>query len=187
MRPHLHVALFGYWPPDAKPWAKSQSGNQEYISDELSSVWGKGRVTFQDWSHGAATYCAGHQAWKLTGDMGRLQRIVVGPDGTAIAEREPEFHQPSTRPGIGRRFFEKHAEQMLRNGFTVAKDRAVPPPAYFIRRALITHPELAAVAVEARRLKAVEAAADLNPSRREAIETCSEATILRGSRKSGLR
>lgn len=188
MRPHYHVALFGYVPLEFSEAGKSGAGNQEFEAPELSKAWGKGRVTFQHWSAGAASYCAGHQAWKLTGEKGRAQRLVFGPDGVATGEREPEFHQPSTRPGIGRRFFEAYGDQALRLGFTVVDGRQVPVPAYYLRRADADCPELAESAREVRRAKAQEAVSKLaGDYRLDAIEGCAEARIDRGSRKVGFR
>ena len=185
MRPHYHLALFGYEPLDGEPWAKSGAGNQEFVSAELTKAWSRGMVTYQPWSYGAAQYCAGHQAWKLTGDLAHARLAVIGPDGQAVAHRAPEFHQPSTRPGIGRRFFERYGEQALALGFTVASDKPVPVPKYYLRRGDIDMPELAATAREARRLQAVKAASALAPGRLDAIEVCAEPRIKRGGRGKG--
>lgn len=188
MRPHYHLALFGYHPVDAKPWAKSRAGNQEFVSEELSAAWRrKGHVTFQPWSHGAAQYCAGHQAWKLTGEKGRAQRLVYADDGlTVVGERAPEFHQPSTRPGIGRRFFEAYGKQALELGFTVVDGRRVPVPKYYLRRGDVSMPELAERARVERRAKALEAQARLladgGEHRLDAIEECAEDRIRRAAR-----
>lgn len=184
MVPHVHIALFGYLPPDLKKWGKSQAGNQEYISEELSNAWGKGRVTFQLWTTGSAQYCASHQAHKLVGDKGRAQRMVYAPNGEAIGERAPEFHACSTRPGIGRRFFERYGEDALRRGYSVIDGRKVPVPSYYLRRGDVDCPELAEAAREARRALAQERAAALEGDYRlDAIETCAEARIQRGAQK----
>lgn len=191
MRPHYHVALFGYFPVDGKPCGRSDSGNDEFSSAELSKAWGKGRVTYQPWSYGAAQYCAGHQAWKLTGDKGRAVRMVYGADGQVLGERAPEFHACSTRPGIGRRFFERYGVQALQLGFTVVNGKKVPVPGYYLRRGDIDHPELTEAAREARRVEAVETKAKLAAegldSRLDAIEVCAEERIKRQARKSGFR
>lgn len=191
MRPHYHLALFNYDPPDAQAWSKSGAGNQEFISEELSRAWShRGRVTFQPWSYGAAQYCAGHQSWKLTGDKGRNERLVFDQAGEYLGERAPEFHQPSTRPGIGRRFFEAYGDQALRLGFTVVDGRQVPVPSYYLRRADVSSPELAESARAARTAKAVELQAKLREEgehRLDAIEDCAVARIERGARKGGLR
>lgn len=193
MRPHYHCALFGYVPIDAKPWAKSGSGNDEFVSDELSKAWGKGLVTFQPWSIGAAKYCAGHQAWKTTGDKGRALRVVRDASGQVIGERLPEFHGCSTRPGIGRRFFEAYGEQALRLGFTVVGSgkgsKKVPVPGYYLRRGDVDLPEVTEAAREARKAQAVKVRAKLAAegldNRLDSIEYCAQARIDREARKSG--
>ena len=184
MRPHYHAPLFGYWPPDAREYAKSQAGNQEFESAELTEAWGKGIVTFQAWSAGAARYCAGHQAWKLTGDAAWERLVVVGDDGRVIAEREPEFHQASTRPGVGRSFFEKYGRQMLELDFTVVSAAKVPVPAYYLRLGDKSEPELTALARQRRTLKAIASAPE--EQRFEALDTCARASIARSRRKDGL-
>ena len=184
MRPHYHLGLFGYYPPDSETWAKSGAGNQEYVSAELSKAWGRGLITFQPWDYGAAQYCAGHQAWKLTGELGRHARLTLAGDGATVVERAPEFHLCSSRPGIGRLFFEAHGEQALRLGFTLVNGKRTAVPGYYLRRGEVDMPELAESARAARR-----AAAELESSKLEgeyrldAIEVVAQARIDRASRK----
>lgn len=186
MRPHYHVALFSYCPPDWKEWAKSRAGNDEYTSSELTAAWGRGLVTFQSWSVGAAKYVAGHQAWKLTGDKGHAVRMVYDEFGQAVGEREREFHACSTRPGIGRRFFEAYGRQALELGFTIVDGKKAPVPAYYLRRGDLDMPELAAFAREERTRQAAEAKAKLEGDYRlDAIEFCAQERINRQARKSG--
>lgn len=187
MRPHYHIALFGYVPQDYRIAGMSGAGNQEYVAEELTRVWGKGRVTFQHWSVGAAKYCADHQAWKLTGDKGRNVLVVRDASGVVVFERAREFHACSTRPGIGRRYYERYGAQDLRQGFSVIDKRQVPVPKYYLRRADIDNPELAAYAREQRRVAAMEALGKLEGDYRlDAIEACAEARIERNSRKDGV-
>lgn len=183
MRPHYHAALFNYWPPDAERCGESRGGNPEFRSDEIDELWGKGRATFQQWTHGAASYISGHNSAKLMSR--KLSLFVRGPDGEILGKREPEFHRCSTRPGIGRRYLEKHGEQALRNGFVVASDRPVALPTYYMRRAAVSFPELAEEHAALRKAKAIEASAKPGPSL-ESIEFCAEEKIRRGSRKHGL-
>lgn len=193
MRPHYHLGLFGYSPVTWDFYANSQSGNREYQAAELTEAWGRGLVTFQPWSAGAAGYCAGHQAWKLTGDLAVETLAVLDASGQVIARREPEFHLMSRRPGIGRRFFERYGEQMVKLGHTVADAKEAPVPAYYLRVA--EHPGVVAgvsrpllwpgpVAElrESRRAQAAAAAAELTPDRREVIEQCAEARLERTGR-----
>jgi len=182
MRPHYHIALFGYWPDDYEAWAKSQSGNQEFVSKELTEAWGHGRVTFQLWSSAAASYCAGHQAWKLSGSKADELLRVLGPDGKVLARREPEFHDCSKRPGIGRSFMEKYGKLALQQGEFAVSGRLHALPAYFLRRGDKDHPELAAALRAQRAAFAVAADAELTDERRAVIERCNQLEIERGSR-----
>lgn len=189
MRPHYHIALFGYYPPDYREAGRSRAGNQEFDSAELSKAWGRGRVTFQPFSQGAAQYCAGHQAWKLTGEKGHHLRTVFDESGQVVGVRERERHECSNRPGIGRRFFEAYGDQALKLGFTVSGGSEVPVPKYYLRRADLSSPELAEAARAIRRAKALEVSEKLaaeGDHRLDAIEGCAQARIERGSRKDGL-
>jgi hypothetical protein len=183
LRPHYHAALFGYWPPDAKRCGESRAGNPEFQSDEIDELWGKGRATFQQWTHGAASYISGHNSAKLMSR--KLDLWVRDSEGRVLGKREPEFHRCSTRPGIGRRGFEQHGEQMLRLGFTVAGDKPVALPSYYMRRAKVSFPELAAELAIIRAAKAIELR-DRDGPPLASIEFCAEEKIRRGSRKHGL-
>jgi len=184
-RPHYHAALFGYEPPDWKRYAKSGAGNQEFTSDELTRAWGKGLVTFQNWSHGAASYCAGHQAWKVTGSKSR-QDLQVLADGVVVGERAPEFRLVSTRPAIGLSYFQKHGEQALALNECAIKGKLVPVPKYYLRKGKVAFPELAEAAIAERRDVALAKSDELTDARREVIEVCNQALIRRSSRKNGL-
>lgn len=132
MRPHVHVCLFNYRPPDAVYWGKSRAGNPQYESAELSDSWGLGHVWFQWFSDGAASYCAGHQAWKLTGPKAFERLTLRAADGSVIGQRADEYHRCSLRPGIGAPFFEKYGRQMIQLGYTVIGGRKVPVPSYYL-------------------------------------------------------
>lgn len=133
LRPHYHVGIFGWRPADAEFWSRSETGAAQWESAELTSLWGHGQVVFQDWSDGAAAYCAKHQAAKLTGPLGEAQRAVLGASGEVVGFREPEFEVRPRRPGLGLSFFAKYHEQMLLLGFTVVGGREVPLPEYYLR------------------------------------------------------
>lgn len=185
MRPHYHGALFDYFPPDGKRWAKSRAGNDEYVSAELSEAWGHGHVTYQHWSAGGARYIAAHQAWKLSGHASEARLLVLDAEGIVVAQREPEFHLCSTRPGIGRGFFERYGEQALRLGFTVARDGAVPLPRYYLRLGKDLYPEAAALALEERR-EFARGAARLSDERLAVVEEC-KAVLLARKRQGTIR
>lgn len=178
-RPHYHLAIFGYWPPDAVPLPGGTDKRQLFTSKEIDDLWGKGRATFQEWSYGAAAYISGHQSAKLTASKSDL--AVRDRLGNVIGSLEPEFHRPSTGSGIGRKFFERYADQLLANGFTVAKHQAVSLPNYFMRLAKESHPELYERLSEVRRAKALEVAARPGPPA-GSVEAVAQAKIKRMAR-----
>jgi len=139
-RPHYHVALFGYLPPDSKPAGSSGSGNPEFSSEELTQAWGRGRVTFQFWSPGAAAYISKHNAFKSTG-LEAQNRMRVTRDGEVIGTREQTFMRCSGKPGIGALFCDKFGEQMAKLGFTVRGTEKVTVPGYYLDRLADRFPE----------------------------------------------
>lgn len=83
------MIIFNYFPLDAKPWMKSDSGYMQYTSKFLTSIWNKGLVTIAEFHPFAAQYVAGYVVKKLiTGD-------------------KDQWHIQSTRPGIGASYFFK--------------------------------------------------------------------------------
>jgi len=180
LRPHYHLILYGYRPPDAEQYSKSRAGNQEWRSDELDSLWGKGRVTFQDFSIGAAKYIGGHDGSKLT----RSARHVVDEWGE-VHELEPEFRSGSRRSAPGRKYVEAYGEQMLHFGNVVVAGREVAVPAYMANRAKLSFPEQYEEFAAKRKAAALEIQSRPGPSL-HAIEFCAIEQIKRGSRKHGL-
>lgn len=61
-RPHYHLILFGWFPPDAKlvPEARTKSGFEVYQSSFLDRIWKKGFVQVTDFSQDTAFYVAGY-------------------------------------------------------------------------------------------------------------------------------
>lgn len=184
LRPHYHVCIYGWWPHDAVRWSTSGAGNQEWVSQSLSDLWKKGRVTFQPFSEGAASYCAGHQAWKLTGGVAADRLAVRDVDGTLLGRREKEFHAPPGHVGLGATFFEKYRAQMIALGYTVVGGKKVPLPKYYLRIAE-KFPELADGLSELkaqRELGAFNALENSTDARMAVREECAAERVKRAAR-----
>lgn len=166
-RPHYHVILFGFWPPDAEAYSKSRGGNQQMVSELLSKCWEhKGLVTFEDYSVGAATYCAGHQASKLTAARSSFfDHQVRDEAGVVIGLREPEFRSSSRKPALGAEFFEKYGAQMLAHDFTVIDGKEVPLPRFYDKLAKRLDPDRLSELKAERVLAAARQVADQTPER----------------------
>lgn len=89
-RPHYHICLFGYMPDDLKYHSRSESGENMYNSDFLSSLWNKGFVRVQEFTNKTAAYVAGYVDKKIDDFEG--------------------FLKMSTHPGLGYEFYQKNKE-----------------------------------------------------------------------------
>lgn len=128
-RPHYHVIIFGWFPADSVAAGQSRSGRPECSSEQLTRLWGFGRVTFQDFSASAAAYVAKHQASKLR-RKGADELAVCDADGS-WRWLPPEFELRPLRPGLGALFFDKYRAQLLAHGYVVVDGQKVGFSRYF--------------------------------------------------------
>lgn len=180
LRPHYHVSLFGYWPPDAQAFGKSRAGNPQWSSATLTRLWGRGHVTFQVFTPGAARYVAGHDASKLVEDS-RAGPIVDG-EGRRVGFRAPEFSLMSRRPGLGGVFVDRYSDELLAVGAAVVAGRKVPLPRYVVDRLESIDPDRVS---EIRAQQSVAARLAMPDSTRERLavrEQCAAARAARMAR-----
>lgn len=83
-RPHYHVIIFGFCPKDLIFLKKTKKGEDIYISDFISSIWGKGFISVGYLSFNSVKYCSKY-----------MQKLI---DYGAL---EKPFILSSRRPGIG--------------------------------------------------------------------------------------
>lgn len=185
-RPHYHVIIFGWWPADAQPAGQSGSGRPEFRSDQVTRLWGLGRVTFQRFSASAAAYVAKHQASKLR-RKGADDLAVQQPDGS-WSWLLPEFELRPLRPGLGASFFAKHQAQLLAHGYVVVDGRKVGFSRYFNKLAKRADPERFDELRELREVAALEPAriANSTPERLAVREECAVARDKFFSRAGGV-
>lgn len=108
-RPHYHAVIFGqdFKTPDAV-----QINEELYECPRLSEIWKQGSVVVGAFTMSSACYVAGYVQKKL------------GDDDT--------FSLMSKRPAIGRPFFDKYLDDMVKAGSCVIDGRQYPiPSAYF--------------------------------------------------------
>lgn len=122
-RPHYHLILFNLPVFDLRPYFINKQHEQIYISDYLQKIWGKGIVTVGEVTYQSRAYVARY-----------IMKKQTGKNKSYI--REPEFTEMSTRPGIGKDYFDKHAAEIYKNDeivFRARLDAAVrkKPPRYF--------------------------------------------------------
>lgn len=159
-RPHYHVILFNWDFADKVEHAKSKSGNAQYTSEHLDSLWGKGHATITECNYASAQYVAQYCTKKLSGDKGIWDYQVLDPETGEIHQREKEFVRMSLKPGIGMEWYKKFQDEVWSHDRVIVKGLEVKPPAYYSRILKKEDPE-AYEEIQARReLKARKKLAD---------------------------
>lgn len=161
-RPHFHILLYGWMPPDAVSIEPSKRGLPQWKSDFLSDVWGKGRVVLGEVSRQSISYVAGYIFDKRNGDEGKaLYSNRVHPVTGEIVDVRPPFNVTSRRPGIGAGWFDRFAASDAKASFVMVDGRRMPMPGFVTRRlidALPSDVEREAFKAERRAAAAAEAA-----------------------------
>lgn len=99
-RPHFHIGIFNWIPPDLKFWKWSKDKNPMYRSDIIEKKWEKGFVIIEHMNYETATYIARYTVKKLFKEKCHYQeRDLV-----------PEFIETSRKGGIGYQIMEKPTE-----------------------------------------------------------------------------
>lgn len=120
-RPHYHVCLFGWFPPDVKPYKRTSDGHQLWTSQRLEEIWGHGFTVVGNLTFETAAYTARYVTKKVTGDL--------SPDH--YGGRLPEFSLSSRRPGIGADWAKKYAGEIKAHASIYARGQTFPVPAYY--------------------------------------------------------
>lgn len=121
-RPHYHVILFGFSPPDKVLYKTTFRGDKLYNSEFLSKCWSYGFVNFGNVTFESAAYVARYVCKKITGDMSEEH----------YKGRCPEFVRMSNRPGIGASWLEKYKDDVYPHDYVIIRDGVkVRPPKYF--------------------------------------------------------
>lgn len=110
---HWHLVAFNLDFSDKKLFSR-KNGIPLFTSDELADCWGKGHCTLGDVSEASAMY----QAQYTQKDF---------KNGNVNNEKKSH----SKHSGIGRPYFLKHFDQILRLGYVPFRGKKLPVPRYF--------------------------------------------------------
>lgn len=168
-RPHYHAILFGIdFSEDRYFWEYSSAKTKQYRSPTLEKFWKHGNSTIGDFNDASAFYVVGYLL-KANQPDDYFADPEDPVDSTAVQSRVPEYARMSTRPAIGRRYFEKWRSEIFPRDAVVFQGCEYQPPRYYVKRLS----ELEKASVKKRRLDAmVERRADSTPDRlavREAV------------------
>lgn len=141
-RPHYHLCLFNYRPPDLKPFKKNKQGDMLYSSDSLDTIWANGYTQTGELTFQSAAYVARYIMKKLNGDMADHHYQYVNPLTGEIHALLPEFTTQSNQPGIGKPWLEKYNTEIYNYDECVLNGKKSLIPLYYDRQIEITDPEL---------------------------------------------
>lgn len=125
-RPHFHALLFGFDFRD-KLLAGGREGAEWYISDSLRELWpfgfsSVGAVTFE-----SAAYVARYVVKKQEAVANNELLFETGE----VLPRASEYVTMSRRPGIGREWIDRFAEDTYKDDFCVVQGQRMKPARYY--------------------------------------------------------
>lgn len=144
-RPHYHLILFGWYPPDAVPYGMSQTNNPMFTSKILDRAW-----SFPSRRNLLGEYDSPNKT-STSGGLVMVQRVnyatcaytaryvtkkINSPRSSWYKDMgiEPPFSMMSRKPGIGRRYFDEHPELWDYDSIHVATEdggKSIYAPRYF--------------------------------------------------------
>lgn len=130
-RPHYHVMLFDLAFPDCVRVEDSQSGNPQWQSETLASLWSFGAAWIGEVNFESAAYIARYCTKKITGDAASEHYERVNPVTGELVRVNPEFGTMSRRPGIGRGWIEKYHGEVYRADAVLSRGHESKPPRYY--------------------------------------------------------
>ena len=98
LRPHYHLIIFGWYPPDAVLLRRSSGGNH-YTSDIVRDCWRAGHIVVGGCTYQSAAYVARYCLKKRGGDQAREHYRRVDPVTGETWEVQPEFVRMSLKDG----------------------------------------------------------------------------------------
>lgn len=164
-RPHYHLALFGYEPPDRVLFS-CKNQNSLYTSESLSNIWGLGFVSFGALTFDSAAYIARYVTKKVNGDLAKQIYEFEDPQTGEVFPLRPPYCSMSRRPGLGGEWFKQFSADVTRRDIVVNAE-GVPqkPPGFYDRLLEHSDPRAAAATKRERKKRALANRAD-NTSRR---------------------
>lgn len=133
LRPHYHLLIFGWFPPDAQLYKRSLKGNL-FRSDLLDEVWGFGDTRTGSITYTSASYCSRYIVKKIGGDMAADHYLRIHPLTGAQVRVRPEFQLQSSNPGIGAGWFDKYKDEVFPSDFIILDGHKVPVPKFYLNK-----------------------------------------------------
>ena len=138
-RPHYHACLFGHRFEDARLWKQSRE-NPLYRSADLEKLWPFGHSSIGDVTFQSAAYVARYIVKKITGEKAEQHYQFTDPDTGEIHQQRPEYTTMSRRPGIGKTWLDKYAQDVYPHDHIILNGKKLKPPKYYNGQYEIEYP-----------------------------------------------
>ena len=130
-RPHYHAIIFGHWFTDQAFLFNTANGHAVYTSPTLRKLWKYGHVTMGTVTFESAAYVARYIMKKVTGEKAEEHYKRVDPDTGEVHSIAPEYTAMSRRPGIGRDWYDKYADDVFPSDTVVMRGQPMRPPRFY--------------------------------------------------------
>lgn len=189
-RPHYHAIIFGYdfggriWRPDFGSFPRLNRAQKGcYSSEELSRYWTYGYNAVGPVTPASAKYVASYCLKKVTGVRADEHYKRVDPDTGEVYWLVPEYARMSTRPAIGKAWFDRYSDDVLKYDGVFMDGKKQPVPRYYDKlREQRDAARLAATKLK-RRIKALDHARDNTPERLVVREVVTKSRLSLKQRK----
>lgn len=176
-RPHFHVILFGYYPPDAV-YHRTQEGHRYYKSEILDSLWQKGFTDITNVSYKNAGYIARYTLKKQLPKEDTQDRYTYLDALGNSQIRKFEYIRMSTDPAIGKSWFEKpsnHIRAIETDSVLDPNGNACPIPRYYLNHFRDNYCSETHAWLAEKRLEKARSNPDNTPDRLRQKEICTAA------------
>lgn len=199
-RPHDHVLIFGWRPPDLV-FHTMRNGNPVYLSSLVAELWRQGIIEVGDVTFQSAAYCARYvlkkwsadnlteedlyeamrkydEAKKCGGyDTAPRERMLADVKASVYQGRLPEYVSMSRRPGIGSTWFDRFKSDVYPHGFVVLPSgKKAKVPKFYENKFSIDEPVKLAM-IKGEGLIKAQACPDNSPARLSVREVVKKLTI----------
>ena len=174
-RPHYHALLFNHDFQDKTLWSETD-GIRLWISEGLGELWPFGFSTIGNVTWDTAAYCARYVTKKKTGEEAKDHYWKMLATDLEV-QLEPEYATMSTKPGIGKTWFDEYQDDCYPSDYITSKGKKLRVPRYY-DTLLAAHNELDLKHIkENRRRKAQYWAHECTPKRLADREACAKARL----------
>lgn len=174
-RPHYHVLLFGYFPPDAK-YLTTRNGSRYYKSEKLDKYWRQGFTDTSHVSYKSAGYIARYTLKKQMPRTATQERYTYLDTNGDLQTRKFEYIRMSNNPAIGLSWIKKYAEQTIQNDYVLDPDgNKCPVPRYYLEYLASDVCEETSENNKQARIEKARDNPDNSPDRLRQKEICTEA------------